>query len=293
MVNGNNIFISLDSNSAPFAATRANEIQVGATKIPISSPNTGEWEEHIVGRKKWGFSINSLVTTLDDIRKVLIVGNTYTITVYGREGSSVTALLQGRATCLDAKAGLTRGNLATGFFSFEGNGHLYTPVDITLNPSTLSLGISRTQQVTATVTPSTSSPLVWSSSNNNVATVSNSGLVTAVGEGTCTISCATADGSGYATLSCEVHPILVTGISLSQYEREFAFSTIAHDPITATVFPTDATNKHLTWTGNPSNAVVIQQTGDSYTLYAVASGTLTASATDGSGVSAICQITVT
>jgi uncharacterized protein YjdB len=36
----------------------------------------------------------------------------------------------------------------------------------------------------------------WSTSNNNVATVDQNGLVTVVGKGTCVITCKAKDGSG-------------------------------------------------------------------------------------------------
>lgn len=298
MINGNNIFISVDEHSAPFAATKANEIQVGAEKIPISSPMTGDWEEHIVGRKRWGFSINSLVTTLDDIRKVLIVGNTYTITVYGREGSTVTAKLQGRATCLEARAGMTRGSLATGSFSFDGNGMLYIPVtSITLSQSSLSLDVGASQQLTATVQPSSASvqQLQWSSSDESIAIVGNNGNVTAVGEGTCTITCSAEDESGVtATCSVEVHPVLVTGITLSSNTLTLALNQGRQNPITAVVSPDNATNKQLTWSSSDQIRFTVTQNGNDYTVMPNVPGhySLIASATDGSAVTAICDVTV-
>ncbi len=69
---------------------------------------------------------------------------------------------------------------------------------ITLNKSSLSLQKGETASLTATVLPSGTS-VTWSTSNKNVATVSN-GTVTAVGTGTATIT-ATANGK---TASCAV-----------------------------------------------------------------------------------------
>lgn len=46
--------------------------------------------------------------------------------------------------------------------------------------------------------------LRWETSDNGIATVSSSGVVTAVGEGRCSISCTATDGSG-CTASCEVN----------------------------------------------------------------------------------------
>ncbi|MCL2328624.1 MAG: family 16 glycosylhydrolase [Bacteroidetes bacterium] len=61
-----------------------------------------------------------------------------------------------------------------------------------------------TEQLTATVSPSsaTDKRVTWSSSNTNVATVSNTGLVTAKTAGTATITATTADGG--KTAACVV-----------------------------------------------------------------------------------------
>lgn len=69
---------------------------------------------------------------------------------------------------------------------------------IILSQTSLTLtGAGQTATLTATVTPSnaTNKSVSWSSSNTNVATVSNNGVVTAVANGTATITAATADGS--------------------------------------------------------------------------------------------------
>ena len=124
MVNGNNIFIALDTSSAPFAATKANKIKVGCQKIPISSPDTGDWEKHVVGRKNWSFSIASLVSNVTDIKKVLMVGQSYTVYVCSRSGNNITVQLQGTATCMQAEFDMTQGSICHGSFSFDGNGPL-------------------------------------------------------------------------------------------------------------------------------------------------------------------------
>ena len=67
--------------------------------------------------------------------------------------------------------------------------------------ATLYLGNRTSQQLTANVQPSNAvnGALTWTSSNTAVATVSGSGLVTAVAEGTTTITATTEDGSKTAT----------------------------------------------------------------------------------------------
>lgn len=77
---------------------------------------------------------------------------------------------------------------------------------ITLNQTTASLKKGETLTLTATVAPSDAAnkSATWSSGNTSVATVSTSGVVTAVGEGTAVITVKTADGGKTATCTVAV-----------------------------------------------------------------------------------------
>lgn len=127
MIHGDNIFISLDSYSSPFACTKVNEIDTGSKAIEVSSPDTGEWEENIAGRKNWAFSVSWLVGNTNDIKNLLFAGNTYTITVYSRGSSANSAILTGKALCTAAKVTSAKGSIANGSFSFKGTGPLAEP----------------------------------------------------------------------------------------------------------------------------------------------------------------------
>ena len=77
---------------------------------------------------------------------------------------------------------------------------------VTLNCSNKTLlGIGATTQLTGAVLPAdaTNKALFWSSSNTAVATVDSNGLVTAVGEGTATITARTQDGSNVSA-TCQI-----------------------------------------------------------------------------------------
>ncbi len=69
---------------------------------------------------------------------------------------------------------------------------------ISVAPSSKTLEVGGTQQLTATVSPDNAldQTVTWSTSNSSVATVSSTGLVTAVAAGTCTITATAHDGSG-------------------------------------------------------------------------------------------------
>lgn len=77
---------------------------------------------------------------------------------------------------------------------------------ITLNQTTATLKKGETLTLTATVAPSDAAnkSVTWSSGNTSVATVSTSGVVTAVGEGTAVITVKTADGGKTATCTVAV-----------------------------------------------------------------------------------------
>ncbi len=88
---------------------------------------------------------------------------------------------------------------------------------ITVNPATLTLEPGKSQMLTARVQPSdaTNKLLTWSSSNTAVATVNTSGMVTAVAQGTCTITATAKDGSGVKG-TCQV-TVKQTGINGHEY----------------------------------------------------------------------------
>ncbi|WP_394324926.1 Ig-like domain-containing protein [Pseudomonas chlororaphis] len=75
---------------------------------------------------------------------------------------------------------------------------------MTLSQATMSLQIGNSKTLTATVAPAEASntSVTWSSSNPAVATVSSAGVVTAVAQGTSSVTCTTVDG-GF-TKSCAV-----------------------------------------------------------------------------------------
>lgn len=79
-----------------------------------------------------------------------------------------------------------------------------TPTNVTLNQTEITIGYTKTYQLSATVTPSNADQTVsWSSNNTSVATVSSSGLVTAKSvTGNATITATTTNG---LTATCLVH----------------------------------------------------------------------------------------
>jgi uncharacterized protein YjdB len=154
-----------------------------------------------------------------------------------------------------------------------------------------------TLQLAAAVLPSDASnkTVTWSVANGTgQATISSSGLLTAVSDGTVTARATANDGSGvYGTLVITIsnQVIAVTSITIS------GGTAITIDggtlQLTASVLPANATNKTVTWSisGGSAYATINASTG---LLTAVDNGSVTvrATAADGSGVFGTTTVTI-
>ena len=171
---------------------------------------------------------------------------------------------------------------------------------ITLNKTTASVGKGKAMQLTATVTPTnaTNKAVTWKSSNTKIATVSSTGKVTAKSAGTVTITCTAKDGSGKKA-TCKVTvtepkppvkpTVKVTKLTLNK--KTATLSPKETLTLRATVTPTNATNKAVTWKSSNTKIATVSSTGK-VTAKAAGTVTITCTAKDGSGKKATCRITV-
>ena len=80
---------------------------------------------------------------------------------------------------------------------------------VTVAPASVTLAPTATQQLTTTVLPANSTDsLSYSTSNSSVATVSNTGLITAVAEGSATITATSGDYSANCVVTVENIPVI-------------------------------------------------------------------------------------
>ena len=207
-------------------------------------------------------SSNGNVATVDASGRVTAVGvGTCTITCAATDGSDVTA------TCE------------------------VTVWDLVLSASSLSIELNQSQKLNVSTNPS-SIPVpnvTWTTSNASVATVNSSGRVSAVGYGSCVISCSANDGSGIVA-TCQVTvPVRVTGISLSA--NSLTLPKGNNQTLTATIAPVEAVSFGVVWTSSDLNVATVDASGR---VTAVGAGTctITCAATGGSSVTATCQVTV-
>ena len=132
-----------------------------------------------------------------------------------------------------------------------------------------------TLQLTATIYPdsATNKTVTWKSSDKTVATVDESGLVTAVGNGTANITATTEDGNFKAT--CQV-TVEIPELTLSLDKTELTLTqTEEQQKLTATV--SDPEEK-VTWLSSDPFVATVTRDG---TVTAIANGTATITASAG------------
>ena len=164
---------------------------------------------------------------------------------------------------------------------------------VRLDYSKLSLKTGETAALTATVYPSNAAnkAVKWISSAPDVASVDQTGKITALNPGITTVTVETEDG-GY-TATCNVTVIdssivSVTGVKLSATVAELTIGNSKQ--LTAAIAPTNATNKGVTWSSSNTNVASVSSSG---VVVAKGEGTATITVrTDDGGYTAACTIRV-
>ena len=181
---------------------------------------------------------------------------------------------------------LVCGFLTLVFFSCEKEKDV--PVSsVTISQATAEMLIGETIQLSAKVLPNEASDktVSWASSKQSAATVSNTGLVTAIAEGISTITASAGGKSGTCTITVSKKVVEVSSVELDKTSAQLkAGETVT---LTATVKPDDATDKTVTWSTSDSSVATVDN--GVVTAIKVGSATITAKAGD---KSATCSISV-
>ena len=273
----------------------------GVTTIPVASiAVTGPSGATTISEDNGSLQLTATVTPADATNK------TVTWSVVNGTGQAMinstgllTAVANGTVT---ARATANDGSGIVGSLVITISGQVIPVTGITITGASGATTITTdngTLQLTATVAPTnaTNKTVTWSVVNGTgQATINSTGLLTAVANGTVTARATANDGSGIVgslviTISGQVIP--VTGITVTGAAGAITITTDNGTlQLTATVAPTNATNKTVTWSVvNGTGQATINSTG---LLTAVANGTVTARATanDGSGVVGSLVITI-
>ena len=246
--------ITLDKASLNLYAGASGKLTVAVEPADATDPSVS-WK-----------SSDTKIATVDQKGQVKAVAKgTATITATANDGSNVTA------SCT-----VTVRQPVTG---------------VSLNRTSLALYKGGTFTLKATLAPSDAynKKVTWKSSNTAVATVTSAGLVTGVKKGTVTITATAADGSRkYASCKVTVRQP-VTSVKLNKttltLNRGRSFT------IKATLAPSDAYNKKVTWKSSNKAVATVTSAG---VVKGVKKGTvtITATAADGSKKYASCKVTV-
>lgn len=146
-----------------------------------------------------------------------------------------------------------------------------------------------TKALSASVLPADASDkqIIWTSDDESVATVTESGVVEAVGNGTATIT-ATSNHMGFQA-SCLVSvTTAVDGVSLNKNSLDLYVDETAF--LEATVTPLDASNQAVTWSSSNPDVVSVASDG-SITALACGSSVITVTTADGNNTET-CEVIV-
>ena len=164
---------------------------------------------------------------------------------------------------------------------------------VVVAPTSATIGVGGKVDLTATVSPdnATDKSIKWSSDDEDVATVSSSGVVTGVAEGEVDIwATSNADGTKKAKCTVTVETATpVTGVTLNVTSKAMK---VGEDlQLTATVAPADATNKNVSWESSDNTVATVTSAG-LVTAAKAGSATITVTTEDGS-FTATCSLTIT
>ena len=189
-------------------------------------------------------------------------------------------------------AGLVRADLAV---AEVGEPETVSVTGVTINEEWQELYVDDTLQLTATVEPdnATNKSVIWASSNQAIATVDATGLVTGKSAGTATITVTTEDGGFTATIQITVKdkPTTVPVESVKIDQGNLSIEVGETVKLTATVSPSDATNKSVTWASS-NQAIATVDAAGLVTGKSAGTAIITVTTEDGSKTDSIA-VTVT
>ncbi len=159
---------------------------------------------------------------------------------------------------------------------------------VSLNKSSVSIVRGKTFTLVPTVKPSDASDktCTYKSSKTSVATVSSDGIITAKAVGTATITVTTKEGKKTAICKVTVTE-KVTGVKISSTSKSLYIGDTA--TLKATVSPSNATNKAVTW--STSNSAVATVKNGVVTAVGTGEAKITVKTVDGS-YKAVCTVKV-
>ena len=271
--------------TATVAASHGNlsdacKITVTASAVPVTSISLDKTTLALAEQDTYQLTATVKPDNATDKTVTWSTANAAIATV--SDNGLVTAVAEGTTT-ITAKAGDKTATCAVTVSK-----KVIPVTSVTLNKTSLALTEQETFQLSATVSPdnATDKTVTWSTANAAIATVSENGLVTAVAEGSATITAKAGDKTATCAVTVSKKVIPVTSVTLNKT----SLTLTEQEPfqLSATVSPDNATDKTVTWSSSNTAIATVSQDG---LVSAIAVGSTTITATAGEK-KATCTVTV-
>ena len=235
-------------------------------------------------------SSNESVALVSSKGKVVGVGvGSAVITVTTQDGNK-TAMAN--VTVKRASSSSSSGSSSSGGSSSGSSSKYKKVTKISINSDDFTVKVGNTKSLTYTISPSnaTNKKVSWDTSNPSVAKVNSAGKVTGVGAGTAYITIKSVDGVSdkVKVVVTKRNPIKATKITLSP--SSLTLNVGAKKTVTATVLPSNASIKTVTWVSHNTNIAKVDSKGN-VTGVGAGSTKISAYTTDGN-VTASMNVTV-
>lgn len=252
----NGTITAVTSGSATITAITNNGktascvVNVSALHIPVSDITLNASSENVaVGST---FTLNATVSPNNASNKSII---------WSSSNTNIATVVNGVVTAKgEGDVRITATSIDNSSVTAHCDFTMYVPVvevsSVLLNKTSTHLIEGQSETLVATVLPNnaTNKSLDWTSSNEDAVSVNN-GVITALAEGNSVITASSNNGKSAAcSVSVERLPIEVSSISLS--DSELSFDRGEQRILTATILPTNADNKTITWTVSNSNCAI-------------------------------------
>jgi uncharacterized protein YjdB len=164
------------------------------------------------------------------------------------------------------------------------------PTSIEFNLESGQVEVGQFLEILFKVNPenTTHKDLIWTSSNNSIATVDN-GMIIGIKEGEVVITAKAKSNSISKSIKIKVVPAKVILIELSETQRKLMIGESFK--IIANVVPFEAKNKSITWTSSNNSVATVDQNGN-VTAKAMGSVEIIATSNDNPKIVNVCYIDV-
>ena len=270
-------------------------VKLNVTSLTISVGNNGSLSAIVspsdaTNKAVTWSSSNESVALVSSKGKVVGVGvGSAVITVTTQDGNK-TAMAN--VTVKRASSSSSSGSSSSGGSSSGSSSKYKKVTKISINSDDFTVKVGNTKSLTYTISPSnaTNKKVSWDTSNPSVAKVNSAGKVTGVGAGTAYITIKSVDGVSdkVKVVVTKGSPVKATKITLSP--SSLTLNVGAKKAVTATVSPSNASIKTVTWVSHNTNIAKVDSKGN-VTGVGTGSTKISAYTTDGN-VTASMNVTV-